>query len=395
MTKSWSALALGAALMAGTALTRNGQAQLVRWPDPAGHDDSVTGLFSSLAGTGTSDGSVRGGTQQGRRHLCERVQQETPIKILFYDDQSVRGDRRKAVRENGDGRQRRPVPRPRTGRRTAVGLPGVEKHKIPRVMANIATPALYDRGFKYGWGTALGARTWSEHYFDMLSKVTRSRSRSSVVQDNPVMKAVDEKRNFCRRVGLKTVGTEAFAGTTKNFSGIILKIKAAAPDIIYISSFDAVSVPLLQQMRQLQVHAMDVHHIMANGLARPTGQPRRHHRRNLLARGHQRPVRDSPHRAARTPTSNLRLSLDHGPDGRLSRHGAGDRTGRRGRPRKGRGRVAQARRGQAPRRRLQVQPGRPVADRVLHHQMQKGEPVVVWPQDQATGKMIWPSPSWQ
>jgi branched-chain amino acid transport system substrate-binding protein len=29
------------------------------------------------------------------------------------------------------------------------------------------------------------------------------------------------------------------------------------------------------------------------------------------------------------------------------------------------------------------------------HQMQKGEPVVVWPADQATGKMIWPSPSWQ
>jgi len=29
------------------------------------------------------------------------------------------------------------------------------------------------------------------------------------------------------------------------------------------------------------------------------------------------------------------------------------------------------------------------------HQMQKGEPVVVWPKEQATGKMIWPSPSWQ
>jgi ABC-type branched-subunit amino acid transport system substrate-binding protein len=28
------------------------------------------------------------------------------------------------------------------------------------------------------------------------------------------------------------------------------------------------------------------------------------------------------------------------------------------------------------------------------HQMQKGEPVVVWPKEQATGKMIWPSPSW-
>ncbi len=52
------------------------------------------------------------------------------------------------------------------------------------------------------------------------------------------------------------------------------------------------SVPLLQQMRQLQVHAMDVHHIMANRLARSAGQPRWCHRRNLLARGIGGPYAD-------------------------------------------------------------------------------------------------------
>src|SRR2546425_146251 len=51
----------------------------------------------------------------------------------------------------------------------------------------------------------------------------------------------------------------------QNFEKLILKIKAARADIIYISSYDAVSVPLVQQMRQLQVQAMDVHHIMASG----------------------------------------------------------------------------------------------------------------------------------
>ena len=79
-------------------------------------------------------------------------------------------------------------------------------------------------------------------------------------------KAVHETNiKYAEKIGLKTVGTEGFAGATRNFSGAILKVKAAQPDIIYISSFDAVSVPLLQQMRQLQVKAMDVHHIMANG----------------------------------------------------------------------------------------------------------------------------------
>ena len=29
------------------------------------------------------------------------------------------------------------------------------------------------------------------------------------------------------------------------------------------------------------------------------------------------------------------------------------------------------------------------------HQMQNGQPVVVWPKAQATGEIKWPSPSWQ
>ena len=117
-------------------------------------------------------------------------------------------------------------------------------------------------------------------------------------------KAVHETNiKYAEKAGLKTVGTEGFAGATKNFSGVILKVKAAQPDIIFISSFDAVSVPLLQQMRQLQVKAMDVHHIMANGsLARQadlegvTGEiywhegRRRHRMRSWRATSSRRPT---------------------------------------------------------------------------------------------------------
>ena len=109
-------------------------------------------------------------------------------------------------------------------------------------------------------------RTWSKNYFEMLAGMNpKPKSVFWIVQDNLVTKAVHESGiPLADKVGLKTVGTEHFAGATKNFSGAILKVKAAQPDVIYISAFDAVSVPLVQQMRQL-VKAMDVHHIMANG----------------------------------------------------------------------------------------------------------------------------------
>src|SRR5690606_37860780 len=139
-----------------------------------------------------------------------------------------------------------------------------EKYKIPSVMSNVSAPKVYQSGFKYISGLALDASTWSKNYFDMLATVNpKPKSIFWIVQDNLATKTVHEtNRAFADKLGLKTVGSETFANATRNFSGIILKVKAAKPDIIYIASFDAVSVPLLQQMRQLQVHAMGVHHIM-------------------------------------------------------------------------------------------------------------------------------------
>ena len=35
-------------------------------------------------------------------------------------------------------------------------------------MSNVATPKVYESGFKYIAGMALDASTWSKNYFDML-----------------------------------------------------------------------------------------------------------------------------------------------------------------------------------------------------------------------------------
>src|SRR3954470_1699787 len=229
---------------------------------------SITGINASLAGRWdkmtevfekvfNKDGGV----------FVSSCNKKLPVKIVYYDDQSIPATavnlyEKLATVDNVDlfvgpdwSTHGFPV--------SAV----FEKYKIPSVMSNVATPKVYESGFKYIAGMALDARTWSKNYFDMLEHMNpKPKSVFWIVQDNLVTKAVHETNiQYAEKAGLKTVGTEGFAGTTKNFSGMILKIKAAQPDIIFISSFDAVSVPLLQQMRQLQVHAMDVHHIMANG----------------------------------------------------------------------------------------------------------------------------------
>jgi ABC-type branched-subunit amino acid transport system substrate-binding protein len=274
-----------------------------------------------------------------------------------------------------------------------------EKYKIPSVMSNVATPSVYQAGFRYIAGMALDARTWSKNYFDMLSKMNpKPQSIFWIVQDNLVTKAVhDTNKPYADQAGIKTLGTEMFASTTRNFQGPILKVKAAQPDVIFISSFDAVSVPLLQQMRQLQVKAMDVHHIMANGaLARQADLE------GVTGEVYW-------HEAVGGPYSDLARTVLKAADIKLfdylwtmvrmdsylvmiqaiERAGAVDREKIRNELRKPEAKW------QRPGGEFEFDEGGLSKIVSFTHQMQKGEPIVVWPPNQANGKMIWPSPTWK
>jgi ABC-type branched-subunit amino acid transport system substrate-binding protein len=108
----------------------------------------------------------------------------------------------------------------------------------------------------------------------MISKVSpKPQSIYFVTHDNPVMKGITATwSKKAEAQGLKVLGNETFSPELKDFTALIAKVRAAKADIVYISSFDNASVPLVQQMRQLKVRAMDVHHTMLTGsLARQVG----------------------------------------------------------------------------------------------------------------------------
>jgi len=208
--------------------------------------------------------------------MVKACNKKVPIKFVIYDDQSVPATavalfEKMATVDSVDffvgpdwSSMGGPVP------------PIAEKHRIPMVAANIATPALFERGLKYFWATPFPVvPRWSERYFDMVSKASpKPQSIFFVVHDNPVMKGiVGVWSKKAEAQGIKIVGNETFSQELKDFTALISKIRAAKPDIVYIAAFDNPSVPLVQQMRQLKVRAMDVHHVMITGaLARQVGK---------------------------------------------------------------------------------------------------------------------------
>jgi len=266
------------AALAMTLLATPASAKIGSCTDPIvfGTTLSETGPFSTLAGRWRKMTEVfaeevnkTGGI------MVKGCGKKLPLKFVIYDDQSVPATavalyEKMATVDNVDffvgpdwSSLGGPVP------------PVADKHKIPMVMANVATPSVYDRGLKYIWGTPFPVvPRWSERYFDMIAQVSpKPQSIYFVTHDNPVMKGITATwSKKAEAQGLKVLGNETFSPELKDFTALIAKVRAAKADIVYISSFDNASVPLVQQMRQLKVRAMDVHHTMLTGsLAQQVG----------------------------------------------------------------------------------------------------------------------------
>jgi ABC-type branched-subunit amino acid transport system substrate-binding protein len=287
---------------------------------------------------------------------------------------------------------------------TSLGLPVPtisEKHKIPLVAANVATPSAYQRGFKYMWGTPYPiVPLWSERYFDMLSKVDpKPKTIFFVTHDNPVMKGITDVWSAqAEKKGLKVVGREVFPSDTKDFSAIILKMRVAKPDVIYIASFDNVSGPLLQQMRQQRIRAMDVHHTMLTGaLSRQVGKDIEGVTGELswypgIKGDHSEFVQRVLDRAKvdmfETIWTMGRIGAYLVMTQAIERAGSVDREKVREALFKG---TFKAPPGDI----VFDERGFPTTNGAFTVQIQNGKPVVVWPESVATGKLIWPSPSWQ
>jgi branched-chain amino acid transport system substrate-binding protein len=191
-----------------------------------------------------------------------------PVKFVVYDDQSTPATAVSLFEKLATSDEVDVLVGPDW---TPIGFPVSpipDKHKIPDVLANVSALQIFQRGFKYIFGAPTpSVFVWSHRYFDILAKQpTPPKSIYFVVQDNLFTKdVVASASKKAEETGIKVVGNELFPVDTKDFSSIILRMKAASPDIVYIASFDAPAIPLISQMRQMRVNTKNVHSVYCTG----------------------------------------------------------------------------------------------------------------------------------
>lgn len=269
---------LFASIALGTAGAARAELNSCDKPIVFGTTISQTGPFSTLAEPFTKMTTVFADeiNAAGGVKLSGCGGQGVPIKWVIYDDQSnpsvaVTMFEKMATSDNVDffvGVDWSPI----VGPASLVA----ERHNIPVIAGSASTPSLYTRGLKNFWATSFPqVDGWSTDYMAMLSRMDpKPKTIFFATHDHSTMKALTGFYSAeAKKMGLTIVGQEIFSQDLKDFTPIVIKMRSAKPDIIFIASYDNPSVPLVQQMRQMRIRAMDVHHVMLSGaLARQVGK---------------------------------------------------------------------------------------------------------------------------
>ncbi len=143
-----------------------------------------------------------------------------------------------------------------------------DKHQIPMLMANVISPQIYARGYRWVFGTPMpGVEVWSEKYFDVLAHQTPApKTVAFLFADQPFARDVPvPARKKAESLGMRVVAFESFPPDLKDFSSLLLKVKPLNPDILYISAFEEAIITALRQVRDLDLNPRNIHTPMTTG----------------------------------------------------------------------------------------------------------------------------------
>lgn len=130
-----------------------------------------------------------------------------------------------------------------------------EKNRMPMVAAGAATTSIFKKGRKYIFMLLSPAEVYLEGLIDVASK-RGLKTIAVLYEDTLFPKAIAQGAiDMAKRRGLQVVVAEAYPNKTKDFAGILNKVKAANADVVAAATYFDDSVAIIQQMKALGVNA--------------------------------------------------------------------------------------------------------------------------------------------
>ena len=131
-----------------------------------------------------------------------------------------------------------------------------EKYKIPMVVAHAASPAIYNRGYKYTFGVLNTVSQYSEPFFRMLKAIKTNPPKTvAIMHENVLFQQAfaDAAEKNAEKHGFTVVYKESFPNPTADFSPLLSAAASKKPDIMLTGGYTLGMTGLVRQAAQLRL----------------------------------------------------------------------------------------------------------------------------------------------
>lgn len=178
------------------------------------------------------------------------------LALINVDDES-KGERAVAAAEQLIGSEKVPaIFTPPASTAALAVLPTLEKNKVLAMSYVAAAPAVTGPEFSYSFRSTLSSLDNVNPSVDFLVKNQGAKTIAYVGRnDDWGRSAAKALAARVEALGAKLVVEEYFDTTTKDFFGLLTKVRAANPDAVVVATFVEDGIPFLKQYRELRIKA--------------------------------------------------------------------------------------------------------------------------------------------
>jgi branched-chain amino acid transport system substrate-binding protein len=175
-----------------------------------------------------------------------------PVEFVIYDDKSEPAESAKFYERLVTVDQVHILLGPFSSHITKAAVTVADKYRIPMVMAEANDAKIFEERYKYSVNQVDLADTESYGYLEMLAAEGQAKTIAFVAEDT--LHSTGALRGGVKRareLGLQVVLEEIAPPDAKDFTAIILKLKRADPDVVYLEAFPGFEIPFMKQAFEL------------------------------------------------------------------------------------------------------------------------------------------------
>ncbi len=177
------------------------------------------------------------------------------VAIKYYDDASTPATSAKLYEKliNEDGIKL--LLGPYSSGVTFAASAVAEKYQLPMIAAHAASPAVFERGFKYIFATLTPLAQYTGNTIKMAAAANPRAQRVALISENALFpkSSAEAAAQQAKEAGLEVVYNEIYPTGTKDFSAMLAAMKTKNPDLVLAAGYTGDMTVIARQIAELGI----------------------------------------------------------------------------------------------------------------------------------------------